>query len=426
MAATAKTSRSAAAKNGSAASKNGSAAVRNGPAANRNAAAVAKNRSAANRNGSAASRNGARRTKPSLTVAELDELYASVERCAEVAGLIYVTGEEPGLRRVRRGKGFGYRDHQGKPLTDAEVKSRIAELAIPPAWRKVWICPNADGHILATGEDDRGRKQYLYHSRWRAVRDLLNFYRLLLFAEQLSAIRAYTAKQLNRRTLDRERVIASMIRIIDESYIRIGNESYAEENDSYGLTTLSRKHVRVRGAEIEFDFPAKSGRKWNVTMTDRKVARIISTLAEQRTSRLFTVDGRPIDSDEVNRVLLEVTGEHITAKNFRTWGGTLAAFSYLEDRLRSERAATTERGAAREVVAAVDEAAETLGNTRSVARAHYVHPHVLETYTEHTFGSYLDQSRPLKLAGLEPTEQRLAGFLTELFESEFSLLQTRS
>jgi len=428
MAATAKTSRSAAAKSGSAASRNGSAAGKNGSAASKTngAAAVTKNRSAAVRNGPAASRNGARRTKASLTVAELDELYASVERCAEVAGLIYVTGEEPGLRRVRRGKGFGYRDHQGKPLTDAEVKARITELAIPPAWRKVWICPNADGHILATGEDDRGRKQYLYHSRWRAVRDLLNFYRLLLFAEQLSAIRAYTAKQLNRRTLDRERVIASMIRIIDESYIRIGNESYAEENDSYGLTTLSRKHVRVRGAEIEFDFPAKSGRKWNVTMTDRKVARIVSTLAEQRTSRLFTVDGRPIDSDEVNRVLLEVTGEHITAKNFRTWGGTLAAFSYLEDRLRSERTATTERGAAREVVAAVDEAAETLGNTRSVARAHYVHPHVLETYTEHTFGSYLDQSRPLKLAGLEPTEQRLAGFLTELFESEFSLLQTRS
>ena len=155
-------------------------------------------------------------------------------------------------------------------------------------------------------------------------------------------------------------------------------------------------------------------------MTDRKVARVVEALAGQRTRRLFTVDGRAIDSDEVNRVLLEVTGEHITAKTFRTWGGTLAAFSYLEERLNSERAA------AKEVVAAVDEAAATLGNTRSVARAHYVHPHVLETYTEHTFGTYLDRSRPLELAGLEPTEQRLAGFLTELFESEFSLLRTQS
>jgi len=340
--------------------------------------------------------------RPPRTVAELDELYASVEQCAEVAGLIYITGEEPGLRRVRKGKGFSYTDQRGKALTDAEVKGRIAQLAIPPAWRKVWICPDADGHILATGEDDRGRKQYLYHPRWRAIRDLLNFYRLLLFAEQLSTIRAYTSKQLNRRTLDRPRVIAAMIRIIDDSYLRIGNESYAEENDSYGLTTLSRKHVTVHGDRIDFSFPAKSGRRSEVSMTDRKVARIVAQLAEQRTGRLFTVDGKPIDSDEVNRVLLEITGEHITAKTFRTWGGTLAAFEYLEDRLNSERAA------AREVVAAVDEAAETLGNTRTVARAHYVHPHVLETYTEHTFGDYLDQSRPLKLPGLEPQNSRVA------------------
>jgi len=360
-----------------------------------------------------------RNTKPVLTVSELDELYASVERCAEVAGLVYITGEEPGLRRVRRGKGFSYHDHRGKSLSDGEIKARIAELAIPPAWQKVWICPDADGHILATGEDDRGRKQYIYHPRWRAVRDLLNFYRLLLFAEQLSTIRAHTGKQLNRRTFDRPRVIAAMIRIIDDSYLRIGNETYAEENESYGLTTLTRKHVSVSGDTIEFEFPAKSGRQWHITMTDRKVARVVEQLAGQRATRLFTVDGRPIDSDEVNRVLLEVTGQHITAKNFRTWGGTLAAFEYLEKRLHSQRAA------AKEVVAAIDQAAEALGNTRSVARSHYVHPHVLETYTEHTFGDYLDKSRPLDLPGLEPAEQRLAGFLAELFESEFSLLQTR-
>jgi len=370
----------------------------------------------------AASRSAVKRrtTTPVLTVSELDELYASVERCAEVAGLVYITGDEPGLRRVRRGKGFSYHDQRGKPLSDGEIKARIAELAIPPAWQQVWICPDADGHILATGEDDRGRKQYIYHPRWRAVRDLLNFYRLLLFAEQLSTIRAHTAKQLNRRTFDRQRVIAAMIRIIDDSYLRIGNETYAEENESYGLTTLTRKHVSVSGDTIEFEFPAKSGRQWHVTMTDRKVARVVEQLAGRRAPRLFTVDGRPIDSDEVNRVLLEVTGQHITAKNFRTWGGTLAAFEYLEKRLHSQRAA------AKEVVAAIDEAAETLGNTRSVARSHYVHPHVLETYTEHTFGDYLDKSRPLDLPGLEPAEQRLAGFLTELFQSEFSLLRTRS
>lgn len=358
--------------------------------------------------------------KPAITVAELDELYASVQRCAEVAGLVYITGQEPGHSRSRHGKGFRYRTHDDKPLTDVQVKARIAELAIPPAWTKVWICDDPDGHILATGEDDRGRKQYIYHPRWRAIRDLLNFYRLLLFAEHLAEIRTYVAAQLNRRTLDRDRVVAAMIRIIDESYIRIGNESYAEENDSYGLTTLTRKHVEVRGAKITFDFPAKSGKQWDNTLEDGKVARVVEKLATKRARRLFTVDGKAIESDEINEVLHRLTGEHITAKNFRTWGGTLAAFSYLEDRLNSERAA------AKEVVAAVDEAAAALGNTRTVARAHYVHPHVLETYTEHTFGQYLDRSRPLKLATLTPAEQRLAGFLAELFESEFSLLHTES
>ncbi|HEX2903519.1 MAG TPA: DNA topoisomerase IB [Jatrophihabitans sp.] len=358
--------------------------------------------------------------KPALTVAELDELYASVQRCAEVAGLVYITGEEPGHTRTRRGKGFSYRTHDDKPLTDAEVKARIAQLAIPPAWTKVWICGDPDGHILATGEDERGRKQYIYHPRWRAIRDLLNFYRLLLFAEHLAEIRKFVRSQLNRRTLDRDRVIAAMIRIIDESYIRIGNESYAEENDSYGLTTLNRKHVQVRGSRITFNFPAKSGKQWDTELDDSRVARVVAELAGSRTRRLFTVDGKAIESDEINDVLHRITGEHITAKNFRTWGGTLAAFSYLEERLNSERAA------AKEVVAAVDQAAEALGNTRTVARAHYVHPHVLETYTEHTFADYLDRSRALELDSLTPAEQRLAGFLTELFESEFSLLHTES
>lgn len=363
--------------------------------------------------------------KPALTVTELDDLYASVQRCAEVAGLVYITGDEPGFSRVKRGKGFGYRTHEDKPLTDGEVKARIAELAIPPAWTKVWICDQPQGHILATGEDARGRKQYIYHPRWRAIRDLLNFYRLLLFAEHLADIRRHVAKQLNRRTLDRDRAIAAMLRIIDESYLRIGNESYAEENESYGLTTLTRKHVAVSGADISFDFPAKSGKEWQTTITDRKVARVVEQLAGQRSRRLFTLDGKPIESDEINQVLHQLTGEHITAKNFRTWGGTLAAFSFLEKRLHSERA-QTRSGAAKAVVAAVDEAAETLGNTRTVARAHYVHPHVLETFTEHTFGTYLDRSTPLELDTLTPTEQRLAGFLQELFESEFSLLQAES
>ena len=357
---------------------------------------------------------------PAFTVSDIDELHADVQRCAELAGLTYICGEESGLTRARRGKGFSYRDPCGKPLTDAEVKARIVQLAIPPAWQKVWICPSADGHILATGEDDRGRKQYIYHPRWRAVRDLLNFYRLILFAQHLSEIRSYTSQQLRRRTLDRDRVLAAMLRIIDLSYIRIGNESYAEDNDSYGLSTLTRRHVKVTGDTVAFDFPAKSGQAADFQVTDRGVARVVTALLESRNRRLFSVEGKPIGSDEVNQQLLELTGEHITAKDFRTWGGTLTAFEYLESRQDSDRPAE------REAIKAVDEAAEALGNTRSVARAHYVHPDLLEIYTEHTFADYLARSKPRRLAGLEPAEQRLAGLLTELFDTEFSLLNTRS
>jgi DNA topoisomerase-1 len=360
--------------------------------------------------------------KKRFTVNEIDELHADPQRCAKVAGLAYITGDEPGLGRVRKGKGFSYRTTRDKPLTDATTKARIIQLAIPPAWEDVWICPDDDGHILATGHDERGRKQYIYHPRWRAVRDMLNFYRLILFANHLSEIRQHVSKQLRRRQLDQDRVLAAMIRIIDESFIRIGNESYAEENDSYGLTTLTPEHVQVHGSKVSFSFPAKSGKAWDVTFADAAVARVVRELQDQRGNRLFTVDGHPIASEDLNRLLLELTGEHITAKDFRTWGGTLAAFSYLEERLAEE---LSQRAAEKVALAAIDEAADALGNTRTVARAHYVHPHVLHTYTEHTFGDYLARSRPRKLAELEPAEQRLAGFLAELFDTEFSLLTSK-
>jgi DNA topoisomerase-1 len=352
-----------------------------------------------------------------LTIQEISELHADNERCAEVAGLVYVGNGEPGLSRRKSGKGFRYNDHENAPLSSTEVKARITALAIPPAWRKVWICPREEGHILATGEDEKGRKQYIYHPRWRAMRDMLNFYRLIVFSAQLPKIRAFTDEQLRRRTYDRNQVIAAMIRIIDLSFIRIGNEKYAEENKSFGLSTLQRKHVQVQGATVTMRFPAKSGKAWDVTITDRGVARVVKHLQAQRTKRLFTVDGRRVRSGEVNELLLHLTGEHLTAKNFRTWGGTLAAFTYLRNRLDSTRPAE------KVVVEAVDEAAHALGNTRTVARAHYVHPHVLHTYSEHTFGDYLARAKPVSRKRLTDDERLLAAFLTELFEAEFDLLQ---
>ena len=175
----------------------------------------------------------------------IGELYDDAPRCAEVAGLRYVHDDEPGIRRRRRGRGFSYRDARGRAVS-AATRSRIAELAVPPAWDDVWICPDEHGHLLATGEDDRGRKQYLYHPRWRELRDLLNFYRLVVFAERLPKIRAHVATQLRRRTLDRDRVLAAMLRIIDASAMRVGSEAYAEDNDTFGLSTLTKRHARVR------------------------------------------------------------------------------------------------------------------------------------------------------------------------------------
>ncbi len=352
-----------------------------------------------------------------MQASEINALHDDARRCAEVAGLVYVDGELPGIGRRRSGTGFSYSDAKKKRLTDAEVKARIAALAIPPAWKKVWICPDADGHILATGEDERGRKQYIYHPRWRMLRDLINFYRLIMFAQALPKIRKHYRAQLRRRTLDTERVVAGMIAILDATYIRIGNDVYAEENDSFGLSTLTAEHVTIAGHNVTLAFPAKSNKDALITITDAAIVRLIEQLIEQPGDRLFVVDGEIIDSDDVNKALLDVSGEHITAKDFRTWGGTLTAFTYLRARRH------TERPVEKVAIEAVDEAAEALGNTRTVARAHYVHPHVLETFTEHTFEDYLQASKPARTPLLESDERALAAFLQTLFTTEFSLLE---
>jgi DNA topoisomerase-1 len=337
------------------------------------------------------------------TAAAIEELYSDAQRCAESAGLVYVESDGPGLTRLRRGRGFSYRDPAGNVVDDAALKDRIVQLAIPPAWRNVWICPAPNGHLLATGEDDRGRKQYIYHPKWRELRDLLNAYRLIVVAEQLPKVRAHVCAQLRRRTLDRDRVLATMLRIVDVSGIRIGNEVYAEENESFGLTTLTRRHTRVSGRTVEFDFPAKSGKRAHIVLRDAAVAHVVRQLAQQRRRRLFTVDGQPVDSAEVNALLAQLTGGRMTAKDFRTWRGTRTAFDFL--------AAHPDADPEVAVLAAVEAAAEQLHNTRAVAREHYVHPHVLETFAAGTFRDQLAASPPLRRRLLEPDERALAGFL---------------
>lgn len=251
-----------------------------------------------------------------VTADVIAEHHDDPRRCAEIAHLTYIESGVAGWTRTRSGKGWRYTDTRGRTITSEKTKERLAKLAIPPAYTDVWISPDPDGHLLATGHDERGRKQYVYHPRWRELRDSLNFYRLLVFTGHLGAIREHVARQLRRRTLDREQVLGVMIAVLDASYIRIGNEVYAEENHSFGLSTLTDAHVHVAGSRTRWKFPAKSGKVWDVEIDDARIATKIGKLLDvaEPGHRLFAVDGGTVDSDEVNEVLRRVTGEHLTAK----------------------------------------------------------------------------------------------------------------
>jgi DNA topoisomerase-1 len=343
-------------------------------------------------------------TTPAQLVAAL---YDDPQECARVAELSYVSPEDPGIRRVRCGRGFTYQDAAGRRVTDVAVRDRIAKLAIPPAWRDVWICASEDGHIVAVGADDRDRRQYIYHERWRSLRDQLNFYRLVAFGEALPIVRADVERQLHRRTLDADRVLAAMLRIIDVAGLRVGNEVYAEENDSYGLSTLTRRHARVRGSTIEFRFPAKSGRRAEISVTDAGVARVVAKLIDRPGRWLFRVDGTRIDADEINSRLADLTGAHHTAKDFRTWHGTVTAFRHLRRHLPAGDDAEAQ------IVEAVDASASALGNTRAVARAHYVHHDVIDGYSSGELERYLRGRKVRAGRWLDADERLLLGYLAD-------------
>lgn len=353
-----------------------------------------------------------------LSVEDINELYTDNQKCAETAGLFYSSDDLPGYERRRHGKGFRFFDDQHKALTDKKIREQIDKLVIPPAWQEVWICPDPDGHILATGVDDKGRKQYIYHPKWRKIRDLLNFYRLMMFGEQLPGIRKHVEKQLRRRTFDREQALALMLWVLDNGYIRIGNDAYYEENDSVGLTTLTKKHVQVKGSVVSLAFIGKSHQEQTIELDDALVATLFRKLLALPGQRLFKISAsETLDAEACNQYLRELASGDISAKNFRTWGGTLAAFKYLKSHLGSPRKND------QLVVKAVDKAAETLGNTRAVAKKHYVHPHILETFTRDTFGDYYKIIKKKRVAYLEPDEAELLAFLEVLFQKEFDLLQ---
>ncbi|HYI62574.1 MAG TPA: hypothetical protein VEW93_12305 [Acidimicrobiales bacterium] len=301
-------------------------------------------------------------------------------QAAQDAGLRYASDTAPGLRRLRRGRGFSYVDPEGRPV-GAEERARIAALAIPPAWTDIWINPDPRGHLLATGRDDRRRKVYRYHDRWREVRDAAKFDRLADFAEALPDLRGEVEGDLGRRGLPPEKVVALVVRLLDDTLVRVGNERYAEDNESFGLTTLRTEHADIHGATVELDFVGKSGVAQRVALHDARLARLAKRCHELPGKHLFAYvddDGtaRPVTSAEVNDYLRDRMGPEVSAKDFRTWGGTTAAAACLAHPCPDDQPC---EGLVR---TSFEEAAALLGNTPTVCRTCYVHPTVPDGYRD--------------------------------------------
>jgi DNA topoisomerase-1 len=307
--------------------------------------------------------------------------FAPPAESAKAAGLRYTTDARPGIRRIRRGRAFTYVDADGKRVRAAAELARIRALVIPPAWIDVWICPDPRGHLQATGRDARGRKQYRYHPKWRVVRDETKYDRVIGVAKALPVIRRTTSGHLRRQGLPREKVLATVVQLLEKTLIRVGNDEYARSNRSYGLTTMRDGHVEVKGPRLRFSFRGKSGVEHEIAINDLRVARIVQRCQDLPGQELFKYkDGfgrrQDVTSDDVNAYLREISGRDITAKDFRTWGGTMLAA--LE--LRTIGPATSRREADRNILRALDAVSERLGNTRTVCRKYYVHPEIVTAY----------------------------------------------
>jgi DNA topoisomerase I len=374
-----------------------------------------------------ARRNG---TRPAARAfdprADRDSIVSRIQRISsgepvaappDIAKLIYVTGEEPGIRRRRAGKGFSYIGADGRAIRDAATLARIRALAIPPAYEDVWIAADPNAHIQATGRDQKGRKQYRYHADWMTSRAANKFERLADFAEALPALRQRVKADMALPGLPRPKVLATVVSLLETTLIRVGNEDYAKTNKSYGLTTLRRRHVKVEGSELRFDFKGKSGKTWRVSVRDRRIARILRACQElpgQSLFRYHDADGEPqaVTSADVNDYLREVTGEEITAKDFRTWAGTvLAAAAFAE--LPAPETKRASQAAVKEVIHKV---AQRLGNTPTVCRASYVHPEVLNGFIEARF-LWPPDSKAIRAAvekGLRIEEARTLAMLRKI------------
>ncbi|MEN2675201.1 DNA topoisomerase IB [Herbaspirillum huttiense] len=332
--------------------------------------------------------------------------------------LRYVNDGMPGIRRRRRGKGFAYHDAHGELIRDDDVVARLKSLAIPPAWEDVWISPHANGHIQATGRDARGRKQYRYHVRWRSVRDDAKYLRMISFARALPTIRRVVEQDLKRPGLHRQKVLAAVVHLLQATFMRVGNDEYAKQNQSFGLTTLRHRHVRVDGSDVLFRFRGKSGVQHDIKLHDPYVARIIRKMRELPGQELFQyVDDEGerhcIDSGDVNAYLREAAGEDFSAKDFRTWAGTVLATLALQAFERVDSQAQAKQN----VVRAIENVARRLGNTPSICRKCYVHPAVIESYLDGSFAERVEERVQAELVeelqDLSPEEAAVLALLQQ-------------
>jgi DNA topoisomerase I len=351
------------------------------------------------------------------------EVVTDPEKAAEEAGLRYVSDEQPGYTRKRKGDSFQYFDTEGKLIRDETRLLRVRRLAIPPAYTNVWICPSPNGHIQATGRDDRGRKQYRYHERWRVERDQNKYDRMLVFGDALPKIRRRVRADLELSGLPRNKVLAAVVQLLERTFIRVGNEEYARDNKSFGLTTMRNRHVEVKGSQLRFRFRGKSGREHEVDVEDRRIAEIVRKLQDLPGQELFQYvdeagEVRDVTSQDVNDYLREITGEDFTAKDFRTWAGTLLAAMALN----AQETFSTKKQAKANIKIAISAVSKILGNTPAICRKCYVHPAVLETYLDGNLieglKSRAEEALTEKLDDLRSDEITVLTFLRQRLEKK--------
>ena len=342
---------------------------------------------------------------------------------AKAAGLRYITDAAPGIRRHRQGEHFRYTAPDGADITDEAELRRIKALVIPPAWTDVWISPRANTHLQATGRDARGRKQYRYHAKWREIRDETKYNRMVAFAQALPGIRERAARDLARPGLPREKVMAAVVRLLETTLIRVGNEEYARTNNSFGLTTMKDEHAEIDGSTLRFAFRGKSGKEHSVDIRDRRLANIVKRCQDLPGEDLFQYvddDGQPqsIGSADVNDYLREISGEDFTAKDFRTWAGTVLAAMALQ----AFEEFDSEAQAKRNIVSAIQSVAERLGNTPAVCRKCYVHPAIIEAYADGTMLRTLEHRAEHELSGdvatLRPEEAAVLALLQQRLSAQ--------